>query len=165
MRKPKIDASFEGFLNYFPVEDLPLSFTDENVIAFSSNNAPLPPPMISRFIVPMESGIDDLTEFIPCAQIPNTENFKAIVYWRGGLMDYQYIMVTYNNTGDIIDKKVIGGTFFDGKVLTKSVSLMKEDWTIQILSGQSEDINTLAYDAANSKAVVLELMPDGEIKD
>lgn len=80
-------------------------------------------------------------------------------------MDYQYVLATYTNNGDIIDKKVIGGTFYDGKLLTKSVSIMKEDWTIQVLTGQSEDINTLTYDAANSKAAILELMPDGEIKD
>lgn len=165
MRSVKIDESFEGFLKFFPEEKLPLSFTEENVIAFSTNNRPLSIPMLQRFILPIEAGIDDLTEFIPCAKIPNTSNFHAVVYWRGGLMDYQYVLATYTKEGDIIDKKVIGGTFYDGKLLTRSVSIMKEDWSIQVLTGQSEDINTLTYDAANSKAVILELMPDGEIKE
>ena len=165
MKSLKIDNSFEGFLEFFPEEKLPLSFTEENVLAFSTNNRPLSIPMIQRFILPLEAGIDDLTEFIPCVKIPDTSNFHALIYWRGGLMDSQYVLVTYTNQGDIIDKKVIGGTFYDGEILTKSVSIMKEDWTIQVLTGQASDLKNLSYDAAASKAVILELMPDGEIND
>ena len=77
-------------------------------------------------------------------------------------MDYQYILMTYTKTGDLIDQRAIAGTFSDGKVLTQSVATLDEDWVISIASGQA-DAKQSEYNASSSRAYQLELLPEGRI--
>ena len=158
MKNKTKDFTVKEFIERFPELELPVSFTDENVSEFSRSNSPLAAGMIEKYIIPCEQEIDEFTEFVPCMRIPETYDFYALVYWKGGLMNYQYIMLTITKDGDPIERKVLSGTYFDGKVLTKSVAHLDEDWSIHVVGGQSEDS---LYTAANSRSKVLELLPDG----
>ena len=113
-KEPKI--SFEYFLEKFPEIELPITFTDESAIEFSKNNNPLSVQMIHQFIDDQE---DEFTEYIACMCIPKTHDFHAIIYWKAALMNYQYILATYDKKGKLIDQSVIAGTYSDGKSLTK----------------------------------------------
>jgi hypothetical protein len=63
--------------------------------------------------------------------------------------------------GQLIDKQVIAGTFYDGYTLTTTVATIDEDWTILMVSGQSSsDTN---YDASGTRTQKLELLPEGQI--
>ena len=162
MKQKQQNIKFDHFLEKFPEIDFPITLGEDTHHSFSQKNDPLPALMINRYILPLEEGIDELTEFVPCFRIINTKNFHAIVYWRAGLMNYQYVLATFTQKGLLIDKHVIAGTFSDGRVLTQSVATIDEDWIISIASGQS--LNESAdYDAATSTAYQLELLPDGKI--
>ena len=158
-------VSFSSFLEKFPEVDLPIILAEEAHHAFSQQNEPLPPLMIEQFILPLEEReMDDYTEFVPCLRIPDTHEFHAIIYWRAGLMNYQYTLACFTKKGELIDKRIIAGTFSDGKALTNSVATLDEDWTISIVSGQSMP-GQKNYDAAASTAYQLELLPEGQIVD
>lgn len=162
MNPKQQSVKFVHFLEKFPEIDMPITLGEETHHHFSRNNDPLPGLMISQYILPLEENLDELTEFVPCFSIKGTDNFHAIVYWRAGLMNYQYILAAFTKKGLLIDKRVIAGTFSDGKVLTQSVATIDEDWIISIASGQSENEST-EYTAASSTAYQLELLPDGKI--
>ena len=162
MNHKQPNLKFAHFLDKFPEIELPVTLGEDTHHYFSRNNEPLPDQMIQEFIFPLEEDLDELTEFVPCFKILGTKNFHAIVYWRAGLMNYQYVLVTFTEKGLLIDKRVIAGTFSDGQVLTQSVATIDEDWIISIASGQSEGIST-DYNAASSTAYQLELLPDGKI--
>lgn len=154
---------FDFFLSRFPELTLPLVLGEEAHREFSKTNEPLSQELILQFIQPFESmPYDELTEWVPCFRIPETHEFYAIVYWRAGLMDYQYILMTYTRSGDLIDQRAIAGTFSDGKVLTQSVATLDEDWIISIASGQA-DAQQSDYNASSSRAYQLELLPEGRI--
>ena len=159
---PEIKIKFNSFIEMFPVIDLPITLNDEIHHIFSKNNKPLPAPFIKHFILPLEEEESEHVEFIPCFSIPETSQFKAIVYWKARLMEYLYTLVTFTNKGEFIDKRAIGGTFFDGKKLTQSIATIDEDWEILIATGQSSK-NVDEFDPAASKAFKLELLPDGYI--
>lgn len=164
MKEPRV--SFSHFLEKFPEIDLPVTLNDESHHLFSRENDPLPEPMIAQFIHPVEEEADDeCTEYIACFRLKDTHGFHAVVYWRAGLMNYHYMMVTFTKQGDIIDKRVIGGTFSDGETLTQAVGTIDEDWEILIVSGQSPTGRGSSYDAATSTAYKLDLLPDGTIVD
>lgn len=164
MKEPRV--SFSHFLEKFPEIDLPVTLNDESHHLFSRENDPLPEPMIAQFIHPVEEEADDeCTEYITCFRLKDTHGFHAVVYWRAGLMNYHYMMVTFTKQGDIIDKRVIGGTFSDGETLTQAVGTIDEDWEILIVSGQSPTGRGSSYDAATSTAYKLDLLPDGTIVD
>lgn len=159
----KTDISFDHFLERFPEVKLPLSLGEDSHHDFSRSNEPLNKLMIQQYILPLDDGpVDEYTEFIACVRIPETYEFHAIIYWKAGLMTYQYSLVTFTKKGLLIDKRVIAGTFSDGKMLTKSMATIDEDWIIYVVSGQASSSKS-AYDASSSTAYKLELLPDGKI--
>ena len=108
MKKP----TFRQFLNKFPEITLPITLTEESHLEFSRQNEPLAKEMIEEFIFSIEqSDFDEFTEFIPCVKIPDTHGFHAIVYWRAGLLDYEYTLATFTEKGQFVDKKFIAGNF------------------------------------------------------
>jgi hypothetical protein len=79
-------------------------------------------------------------------------------------MNYQYVMATYDNkSGALIDVRVLGGTFSDGRVITRSIATIDDDWIIYVVSGQTEGSEDETYDARRSRAVEFELLADGKI--
>lgn len=161
-KAPKV--TFFDFLEKFPVLKLPVTLSPDVEIEFSRNNKPLSPVMVSKLIAAIEGDQpDEFTEFVPCFQIHKTDGFHAIVYWKAGLMNYQYILATLDPKGTLIDKRVIAGTYSDGETLVQSVATIEDDWIIYIISGQSHTDKTETYDASTSKAFNLELLASGEI--
>ena len=155
-------GTFRDFLEFFPEIELPITLNDEIHHLFSSQNKPIHPLLIEKFILPLEGPQDGLNEFIACFKIPETHQFHAIVYWAAGITGYTYKLVTFTKEGHLIDNKVIAGTFFDGNQLTQSIATIDPDWEIFVATGQSgQTIDQ--FNPSQSKAFQLELLPDGYI--
>ncbi len=156
-------VSLEEFLALFPEVELPITLNDEIHHVFSKQNVPVPKVVIEQYFAYLEGEADpEMAEFVACFKIPNTYQFHAIVYWKAELMNYEYVLLTLTKAGEIIDKKVIAGTNSDGRRLTNSVATIDEDWTIYIVSGQSNQ-SSPNYDPTTSTAFKLELLPEGNI--
>ncbi|MEO0777603.1 MAG: hypothetical protein AAFW73_09615 [Bacteroidota bacterium] len=155
---------FNLFVAKFPLIDLPLTLTNESSRHFSQQNDPFPGPMIHQFILPYdgEEFDDQVTEYLPCLQIPGTAGFKALIYWKAGLLQYGYHLVTFTDKGEFIDKRGIAGTKLNGDALALSVATIDEDWVIHIVGGVSS-ATEINYDPSNSQSFQLELLPTGEI--
>lgn len=158
------NISFSQFLKLFPVVELPITLSAESHHTFSKENKPFPQIAIQEFLIPLESEEpDDLTEFIPCFRIPKTGPFHAIVYWKASLMTYEYILVSFNKQGLLIDKKIIAGTKAHGEALAKSVATITEDWEIFMVGGVTDSEDDSNYDPTSSQSLSLELLPTGQI--
>jgi len=156
----KVD--FKSFKTYFPEVELPITLSDENVVTFSSENKALPAGFIAEYIQPIEKEIDELTEFIPCLKIPNTENYTALIYWKGSLMKYEFILVTYDKNNRFICRRSIASVIVDGDLVKKSVASIDEDLIISIIAGENQKADA-EYDPKNSKAFTMEILGDGEV--
>jgi hypothetical protein len=161
-RKP---IPLSHFVEMFPEVPLPVTLNDEAIHTFSQNNEVLSAQMVEQFLEPLTGeSTDEFTEFVPCFRIPETFEMTALVFWKAGLMNYQYVLATYDNkSGALIDIRVLGGTFSDGRIITRSVVTIDEDWIIYVVSGQTEGSEDLPYDAKKSRAFELELLADGKI--
>jgi len=155
--------TFADFVNAFPELDLPVTLTEDAQTIFSKENTPLSNLMIEQFIIPMDSEIDEFTEFVPCFRIAKTHDFHAIIYWKGGLMNYEFHLVTFDKKGNLIEKKVIAGTQVKGDSLLRTIATIEEDWTIASVVGVASAKDALAYDPATTLDSTLELLPDGQI--
>lgn len=160
-----IRIPFEQFLELFPVLPLPVTLSEEAAHNFSLENDVLHALMIEQYILPLEGEIDELTEFVPCFRFPGTDSFHAIVYWKAGLLQYNFVLVTYTSTGRLIDRRVLAGTFVQGDTVTQSVATIDQDWIVSVVSGQTRAGKDVLYDAASSKFTNLEVMADGTIID
>ena len=155
-------TSYQHFLNKFPSVKLPVTLKEEDAHIYSAENEPLPHKLISEYIIPYDNAVDEFTEFVPCFQIADTKNFDAVVYWKAGLLNYQFVILTFGKGGKAIDKKVLAGTFSDGNIITRSVARLDDDMSIFIMSGQA-DKNDEEYDASKSTTIEIELLPDGKL--
>ncbi len=155
---------FESFIGKFPEVELPVVLDDESLFVFNKENDPLPEELIKKVLLPLsrEKNPDEFTEYISCFKIPDTYGFHAIVYWRGGLMNYQYLLLTLTLKGELIDKKVICQTQSDGKAIVQSVAQITEDWIIYAAAGK-QSVEDSAYDPQQTMIANFELLPDGKI--
>ena len=157
------ELTFTDFTEAFPEVDLPITLTEDAQAVFSKENTPLSKLMIEQFIVPLDDAIDEFTEYVPCFRIPKTHQFHALVYWKGGLMNYQFFLVTFDKKGNLIQKQAIAGTQVKADSLLRTIATIEEDWTIASVVGVASANDDLAYDPATTLDSTLEILPDGKI--
>ncbi len=161
IKKQKV--TFKDFLQKFPKVSLPVTLTEESHHDFSKTNDPIPAVMVEEFLMKLETEeVDEFTEYIPCFRIPKTDGFSAIVYFKAGLLNYEYNLLTFNKDGLSIDKKVIAGTKVDGDQLQRTVATIEDDWIIYCVRGTTAADNPV-YDSSTSESLHLELLATGEI--
>ena len=160
MFQPK-NKAFDAFLESFQEIDLPITLTEDLSVLFSAENKPLKSEHIAEFLAPIDSEIDEFTEFVPCFKLKDIHQFEVIVYWKAMLMEHKYVMATYSPAGVSIDVRAVSVISHDDSGVTRSIATIDEDWQIVIAKGvESDDVE---YDPTSSKMLVLEIMPDGKI--
>jgi len=157
----KKNLAFEAYLEAFQEIDLPITLTEDLSSVFSSENIPLKDEQIAEFIATIDDEIDEYTEFVPCFQLKETEFFKAVVYWKGMLMESKYIITIYSLEGVPIRIKELSKISHDELGVTRSIATIDEDWLILIAKG-TDDLQD-DYDPQKSQMLVLEILPDGQI--
>ncbi len=156
-------VKFSHFLEKFPKIDLPVTLTEDAHFEFSRNNDPLPQLMIQQYLIhPDEVLEEDYDEFVPCFRIKKTKKFHAIVYWKAGLLNYQYVMITFDTKGKVIDRSTIAGTKVVDGSLVRSVATIDEEWIIYVMAGVAE-AKTDTFEPSSSKSFHLELLATGKI--
>ncbi len=162
MSKTVNKMSFQDFLDYFPRVELPVTFSEDTLADFSRTNRPFNQEAIHEFLARWEQDLDEFTEFIPCVQLPDAENYIGIVYWKGTLMKYDFILATFEKNGILIERKAISSTLLDSEGVKKSMAHLTEDLIIHIIAGAIEG-NETNYQASSSQAFSMEILPSGEI--
>lgn len=147
-------------LEFFPEVSPPLVLSEDLALTFSEKNTPIPMDLIVNTISQWEE-IDEYTEIIPCLSLIINDKHKAIIYWKGSLLSYQYTLITIAEEKEIVSRKIIAGTISNGLTIKKSVANIDEDLVIHSMVGES-DVNE-KYNPHNSKAYSFEIRPDGQI--
>lgn len=154
-------SKIERILHYFPVVELPVIISEDHLSDYENANDTLPQAFIDEIMVEWEKEMDEFTEFIPCFRLPGEEKFESLVYWKGSLLRYDFILITLDKSGNLINRKSIANTVIDDKIIKKSVASIEPDLIINIIAGQTYDGEE--YDASFSKAFSMEILPTGEI--
>ncbi|MBK7633434.1 MAG: hypothetical protein WAT46_18355 [Saprospiraceae bacterium] len=151
----------ERILHYFPETTLPVLISDDHLSDYEAESEPFPQSFIEEVLLLWEKDADEFTEFIPCFRLPKEEKFETVVYWKGGLLRYDFILVTLDKNGQIINKKSIASTIVNDNIIKKSVAAIEPDLIINIIAGQTLDGEE--YDANMSKSFSMEILPSGEV--
>lgn len=151
-------------LQFFPAVELPVVFTDETLNVFSQENPPIPNAIIQTVIEDWEGELDEFTEIVPCVLVDSNEDYHAMVYWKGGLLKYEYILVTIDakqDTPTLISRKIIGSTVTENEIIKKSVASIDPDFIIHIIAGAGSAHGE--YSADQSQAFTMEIQTTGDI--
>lgn len=151
-------------LDKFPEVELPVTLGEETHHVFSRRNDPIPALMVEQYLQEWDGmEPDEHTEYVACFRIPISDHVVGVVYWRAGLLEYRYELVTLDRkSGQVIAKQTLGGTLFDGMDVTQSVATISEEKTIYIASGQRQ-AGVDGYSAAGSTAQRLQLTEAGKV--
>ena len=160
--KMKSEINFSEFLDYFPKVDLPIALSDAIIHEISKVNKVFPAAVISQYFSTWDDQIDETSEFLPCCQLPEQEDFYALIYWKASLMSYEFILATFDKKGQLIQKKLIAGMSSNGSTILQSVAKIEDDLSIHIVTGEqaAEQQN---YDPSFSKAYYMEILPNGQL--
>ncbi|MBK9150630.1 MAG: hypothetical protein IPM26_06345 [Saprospiraceae bacterium] len=151
----------ESLLLFFPEIELPVLLTEEMKDSFESENEMLPRELIDSYLAQWEQQIDEFTEFIPCFRLPAQEHFTALVYWKGSLLRYEYVIVTLDKKWNFISRKVIASTVVEGDKINRSIASIEPDLTINIIAGHETEGKD--YDPARSRLYSMEILANGEL--
>jgi len=160
MKVPK--PSFSAFLVAFTAQELPVTLTEESISDFERLSDPLAQVLINAYIEPESDEPDAFTEFVPCFKLPDTDEFHAVVYWKGELMKYQYFITTFDKNGVQISNAVIGGIQSDGEIIVRSVATIDENLIIHVVEGE-QPASVTQYVPNQSRAYQMEIRKSGEI--
>ncbi len=155
-------SAFKEFLKVFPKIDLPLTLTEESQIEFSRHNLPIREELTHDFIIAHDKSLDEFTEYVPCFRLKNTEKFHAIVFWKAALMNYEYVLVTFTDKGELISKRIIAGTKSMEGSLVRSVATIDEDWVVHVVGGVADNKDQ-KFEASNSQSFTFEILANGQI--
>lgn len=154
--------SFEKYLEFFPMIELPIILSDESFDEIRRINDDIPTALVHRFISEFDADLDEFTEYFPCFQIPTGDEFVGLVYWKAKLLQYEFHLITYTRNGEFIAGKVIAQTLTNGESIIRSVSTIDEDLVIHVASGEM-NMKAASYDANQSKTHTLEILSTGDI--
>ncbi|MBK8626226.1 MAG: hypothetical protein IPN86_11870 [Saprospiraceae bacterium] len=154
-------SKLERILHYFPETSLPVLVSEDHLSEYEAESDPFPQSFIEEILLDWEKEADEFTEFIPCFKLPKEDKFNAVVYWKGSLLRYDFMLVTLDKNGELINKKSIANTIVNDLIIRKSVASIEPDLIINIIAGQTMDGEE--YDASMSKAFAMEILPTGEI--
>ena len=155
--------SFKFFLEKFPEHALPVTLRADTYETLGNDFEPLPTLLIEQYLLDEEEEDDGMTEHIACFRLPSHEKYEAIVYWKAGLLTYEYHLKTYTKDGvGVIDSHVIGGTVLINDKLVESVATIQEDRIVCIATGAT-NIETMEFDTAENKVLYVEIHDDGTI--
>jgi hypothetical protein len=158
-----MDIKFDDFLQFFPEIQLPITLREDTYEELSVDIPPLPAVLIDYYILAQDEVDDGMTEFIPCFRLPEAEHYVGVVYWKAGLMSYEYILKTYTKDGEgVIDSHVIGGTVVNGTELIQSLAMIAADNSIYIATGALGN-EEMDFDVSKNKTSTIEINDDGTL--
>ncbi len=151
---------FGQYLDFFPDVEFPVVLSSEYMQIFSKENKPLPEHLTLNFMAQGESQENDL-EYIACFKLPAQKNFHALIFLKIDIMNYEYILQTFDLKGVEIDRKKIAGMEVVANELKENVALIDEDLIILNMKG-SQDINE-DFDIKERTSFAYEILEDGKI--
>jgi hypothetical protein len=151
---------FIDFVSKFPPVTMPVILGEDTHFTFSAENVPLPESLIEQFILPNDPlPPDEFTEYVPCFAIDCDEPYIALVWWKAGLLNYEYYLATFTEKGEFIQMKVIAGTRVQDQQIHRMVATIGEELNIVIVEGAADRDDS--FDAEASKTIRYEILPDG----
>jgi hypothetical protein len=155
--------SFRNLLKCFPEINLPISLSSDEHLVFSRENKPIPQMLVEAYLTDdPETGLGEFEEYVACFRLPRSEQFVGLVYWKADLMEYQYILRTFDNRGEVIATQLIAGTKSNGETILRRVASFDEEGMILVAEGvaQADDRH---YNAEETRNYEMEILPTGDI--
>lgn len=158
-------VTFSDFTERFEEVTLPVVLNETLQEHLAREGKLLPEELQSTFLteVPFFDADDEFTEYTPAFRFYGPEkSYQGFVIWKASLLNYEFILVTFSDKGEVISSNSISGTKAHGDTLIRSVATITDQFNIVVVAGLGGADETL-YDPTRSESVEMELLPSGKI--
>ncbi|HMY84832.1 MAG: hypothetical protein KDC31_13870 [Saprospiraceae bacterium] len=101
---------FKSFLSFFAEADFPLILSYDIDEPESFSDDPIPEGL-ARIFIAEEEGEDAFNEYVPVVQFRLNKNYLACIVWKASLQGYEFILIIYDNEGNIQESDSVAGTY------------------------------------------------------
>jgi len=153
---------FRSYLTLFDEAEFPLilSYDIEQPESFSDD--PLPAGLAQLFIAEEEDGIDGFVEYIPVVQFRLNKNYLACIVWKASLGSYEFLLVVYDNDGNIQETDSVAGTFYSSDPMTYKIAEFATPTKAVVVEGNIHATDKEA-DLPSARKYILNISDIGEI--
>jgi len=163
MNKLHDKLSESEFLSFFPHIELPVILAEDTITSIDKNNKPFSKLALEYMVEWEEKELDEYTELIPCFQFPVSKEIQCLVYWKGSLLTYEYILLVLQvKDWELLSKKIIGGTKVANDTIIRSSTVISPELEIDILMN-SQKLDDKDIDPKAVSKYHMEIMQDGSI--
>lgn len=150
------------FIALFPLLEPPFTLTDESIFSLSRENRQINSETAHQHIAAWEPDYveDDETEYIPCMRLDIQKDIISLIYWRAKALSYEYFLVNLDKTGQMIDRRLIGGLVAKDDQIVRIYVSVDADYIFYV-AAQHDTHHSDPSTSAETYA--LEVMPTGEI--
>lgn len=158
------DNSFSTFLELFQNLELPLPIRPDSYKDSPNNHTEIPIELAQKYLLTEDDEtVDEYTEVMPFGKISHFKAFNCLIYFRGDLNGYKYILLTLDHEGNKIDRLQIAGTHYTANDLSNSVGLIEPDGTIIVQLGISSVGGHIMLHFDTGVKIKYQLLEDGQI--
>lgn len=153
--------NFTQFKSFFPEVELPVLLGETTHLTFSRLNKPLPGILIFTFLQSDEID-DEYTEYLPCLSFKVNEDVHGLVYWKAGLLYYDYHLLTFNKDGVQIEDLIIAGIQANGNQIRRTIAHIEHDLNIYTISANQKD-ETMDIHLEETEQVKYTILDTGQV--
>lgn len=155
--------TFSSFLSSLQELQLPLVLSGELQEDISRSNEPMPSDVAALFLPDIFQSWDEFTEVIPIGKITSLDQCIAVLFWKAGLMKYEFILYSYSKEGALIDRDVLARTSVEGDQINEEVAIIDDDLMIFKASSSQHSAQLLMENAMDSIQSTHMLKESGKI--
>ncbi len=121
---------FESFVEGLEELELPLVLSRELQADISRSKEPMPSDFVKQYLTELSHSWDEFTELIPVGKISIKKEFTAIIFWKASLMNYEFIIYSFNKKGNVVDWETLASTSIEGDQIKEEVAIIEDDLLI-----------------------------------
>ncbi len=118
-------ALFKSYLTLFTEAEFPLILAYDIEEPESFSDDPIPLILANLFIaddVENVENIDAYNEYVPVIRFRINKTYLACVVWKASLGSYEFLLIVYDNDGNIQETDSIAGTYYGTEPMTYKIA-------------------------------------------
>lgn len=156
---------FNTYLQLFEIAEFPLTLTYDVMNPEPFGDDPIPALLTNLFVAEdkeEEDPAETITEYVPVVQFRINKNYIATVVWKATVGAYEFLLIVYDNDGNIQEIDAVAGTYYASLPITYKVAQFLSPIKAAIVEGNI-DPNIKDNVTPGSQNFILNISEIGEI--
>ena len=153
---------FKSYLTLFAEAEFPLTLTYEIERPESFSDDPLPGSLAELFIAEDDEDGDEYVEYVPVVQFRINKNYLACIVWKATLGSYEFLLIVYDNEGNIQETDSVAGSYYGAKPMLFKIAEFTSPVRANVVEANFETLEK-ATQPTSARKYIINISDAGEI--